>query len=57
MIDVKKVFDDMKDMNAAVQQVVYRDKADKPIAALVFIRGKTETKELLKAIEKATADW
>ena len=53
---VKQQFKEMAALGAASVQRVYRDGEDKPLAAVIFVRGE-ETQAFLDAIKKVEDSW
>jgi len=54
---IKEKFFNLGAMNAAMQQIVYRDAQEKPIGAAIFVLGPVETDEILKAVKAVEATW
>lgn len=46
----------LKEMNAAMTQIVYRKADDTPLAAVIFVQG-DETAEILEAVKAVEDSW
>lgn len=57
MNDIQKIFADMKEMGAACYSMTGKDKDDNPTYAVIFVEGKQETEEILKAVRKVEDSW
>jgi len=56
-VGVNEMLNQCKDMNAATMQIVLRDAEDAPMSAVIAVRGKEETAEIVKAVDAIVESW
>ena len=54
---IRHQFKTLKQIGGAQSQMVYRDKNDQPLAAVIFVVGKEETAAVIAAVEKVSDSW
>ncbi len=47
----------LKESGGAIAKIIPKDKKGRPLSAMVIVRGRTETKEILAAIEAVEKKW
>lgn len=54
---IQEKFQGLADMGGTMQQIIFRDANEKPIAAAVFVLGPVETTEILAAVKAVEHSW